>query len=119
MTKKQDKKAQGIGAQYQKDFNKMSHSRMLFSGLGYLILLVICFWIHWILGVLFAIFWLFVLPYLDLRQLRKHEAKNPPQLPKSESFDDSPFLKEEKGEDEIDSKWKSWDDWDEWKKPKE
>ena len=40
-------------ATLNRDFQKMSHSRMLFSGLGNLVLLVICFWIHWSLGALF------------------------------------------------------------------
>lgn len=104
------------------EFKKMSYSKMLFSGLGNLVLLVICFWIHWSLGAVFLIFWLFVLPYLDLRRLRKYEAENPPVLPKSETFDDSPLFKEDDAkadrfkEGNEDDSWKSWDDW---KKPKE
>ncbi|HIW06984.1 MAG TPA: hypothetical protein H9889_06625 [Candidatus Ignatzschineria merdigallinarum] len=108
------------GAQLNQDFKKMSYSRMLFSGLGNLVLLVICFWIHWSLGAIFLVFWLFVMPYLDLKRLRKHEAENPPILPKSEDFDDSSLFEDaSKEEKEEDDQWKSWDDWDEWKKPKE
>ena len=102
-----------------RDFQKMSSSRMIFSGLVNLILLVICFWIHWSLGVLFAIFWLFVLPYLDMRRLRKYEAENPSILPKSDDFDDTPFFdagESRKKEEARDQNWKSWDDWDDWKK---
>lgn len=117
------------------EFKKMSYSKMLFTGLGNLVLLVICFWIHWSLGALFLVFWLFVLPYLDLRRLRKYEAENPPVLPKSESFDDTPFFEdkpltedhpsqnasknEAAQEEDKGDQWKSWDDWDDWKKPKE
>ena len=100
-------------ATLNRDFQKMSHSRMLFSGLGNLVLLVICFWIHWSLGALFLVFWLFVLPYLDLRRLRRQEALNPPVLPDKESFDDTPFTDDKKGAEE-DENWKSWDDWDAW-----
>lgn len=107
-------------AQLNEEFKKMSYSKMLFTGLGNLVLLVICFWIHWSLGALYAIFWLFVLPYLDLKRLRKYEAKNPPVLPKSDTFDDSPLFEDEiSKEDGEEDRWKSWDDWDEWKKPKE
>lgn len=112
-------KADSTGSQLNQNFKKMSYSQMLFSGLGNMVLLVIFFWIHWSLGALFLIFWLFVMPFLDLRRLRKREAENPPQLPKSSEFDDTPFYKEEVKRDEEDDSWKSWDDWDEWKKPKE
>lgn len=108
------------GAQLNQDFKKMSYSRMLFSGLGNLVLLVICFWIHWSLGAIFLVFWLFVMPYLDLKRLRKHEAENPSILPKSEDFDDSSLFEDASQEEkEEDDQWKSWDDWDEWKKPKD
>lgn len=109
---------ESTGKQLNQEFKKMSYSRMLFSGLGNLVLLVICFWIHWSLGALFLVFWLFILPYLDLRRLRKYEAENPPKLPKSDEFDDSPLFDDQAKADEEDQ-WKSWDDWDEWKKPKE
>lgn len=109
-----------VGAQLNQDFKKMSYSRMLFSGLGNLVLLVICFWIHWSLGAIFLVFWLFVMPYLDLKRLRKNEAENPSILPKSEDFDDSSLFEDASQEEkEEDDQWKSWDDWDEWKKPKD
>lgn len=105
-----------------RDFKRMTYSRMIFSGVGNLVLLLICLWIHWSLGAIFLVFWLFVLPYLDMRRIRKYEAENPPNLPKSSDFDDTPFNSsgEQPGADdeEEDEKWKSWDDWDEWKKPK-
>lgn len=105
-------------ATLNRDFQKMSHSRMLFSGLGNLVLLVICFWIHWSLGALFLVFWLFVLPYLDLRRLRRQEALNPPVLPPKESFDDTSFFddkrRDQANENDSSDGWKSWDDWDEW-----
>ncbi len=103
-----------------RDFQTMSYSRMIFSGLGNLVLLIICFWIHWGLGIAFLIFWLFILPYLDLRRLRKREAENPPILPKSDEYDDSDFFKDKDEKPlEPDDRWKSWDDWDDWKKDDE
>ncbi|PWD86453.1 hypothetical protein [Ignatzschineria cameli] len=100
-----------------RDFQKMSYSRMIFSGLGNLVLLIICFWIHWSLGVLFMIFWLFILPYLDMRRLRRYEAENPTPLPPKDSFDDTPFLddpSETQSNKQGDDQWKAWDDWDAW-----
>lgn len=98
-----------------RDFQKMSYSRMIFSGLGNLVLLVICFWIHWSLGVLFMIFWLFILPYLDMRRLRRYEAENPTPLPSKDSFDDTDFV-DGQGEREEEDRWRSCDDWDAWVK---
>ncbi len=107
---RQEKIASGL-----RDVRKMNYSRMVMSGLGNLVILIICFWIHWGLGIAFAIFWLFVMPYLDMRRLRKYEAEHPPVLPSSEDFDDSPLFPEDKAQGEEQSdQWKSWDDWDAW-----
>lgn len=114
-------KKESVAKGLDRDFKRMTYSRMIFTGVGNLILFLICLWIHWSLGAIFLVFWLFVLPYLDMRRIRKYEAENPPKLPKSSDFDDTPFdgkEKPQKDEDE-DENWKSWDDWDEWKKPKE
>ena len=115
---KNAKASESTGEAINKDFKKMSYSRMLFSGLGNLVLLVICFYIHWSLGALFLVFWLFVLPYLDLRRLRKYEAENPSKLPESMDFDDSDLFddKSDSKEEQKDN-WKSWNDWDDWKEP--
>ncbi|GGZ90520.1 hypothetical protein DC083_00910 [Ignatzschineria ureiclastica] len=110
---RQEKIASGL-----RDVRKMNYSRMAVSGLGNLVILIICFWIHWGLGLAFAVFWLFVMPYLDMRRLRKYEAEHPPVLPSSKDFDDSPLFPEEDQKhtqnDEQDDQWKSWDDWDAW-----
>lgn len=120
-TEKETKKPVSVSAGLDRDFKRMTYSRMIFSGVGNLVLLLICLWIHWSLGAIFLVFWLFVLPYLDMRRIRKYEAENPPNLPKSSDFDDTPLYGEAKPkkEDEEDDQWKSWDDWDEWKKPKD
>lgn len=109
---RQEKIASGL-----RDVRKMNYSRMVMSGLGNLVILLICFWIHWGLGLAFAVFWLFVMPYLDMRRLRKYEAEHPPVLPSSKDFDDSPLFSEddqEKAQNDQDDQWKSWDDWDAW-----
>ncbi|WP_026878604.1 hypothetical protein WMO13_02450 [Ignatzschineria larvae DSM 13226] len=106
---RQEKIASGL-----RDVRKMNYSRMVMSGLGNLVILLICFWIHWGLGLAFAVFWLFVMPYLDMRRLRKYEAEHPPVLPSSKDFDDSPLFPEDDQNNEQDDQWKSWDDWDAW-----
>lgn len=110
---RQEKIASGL-----RDVRKMNYSRMAVSGLGNLVILLICFWIHWGLGLAFAVFWLFVMPYLDMRRLRKYEAEHPPVLPSSKDFDDSPLFPEDDQENDQNNKqddqWKSWDDWDAW-----
>ncbi len=103
-------KREGPMAKGQSDFKELSYSRMIFSGVGHMILLIGAFWLHWSLGVLYLIFWLFILPFLELKRLQQRERENPLPKPSKEAvYDDSPLF-----EDEWDREDRAWkEEWDE------
>lgn len=98
----------------QRDFKELSYSRMIFSGVGHMLLLILAFWLHWSFGGLYLVFWLFILPFLELKRLQKRERDNPlPKLSKESRYDDAPLFKERWDQEEKSWKEEWQEGWDE------